>query len=508
MIESSKPSFFGKPWLVNLIVILIFLLGFGIRALDLTDLPLDFNPTRQLLSAIKARGMYYQIARNVPEEQREIAVRQWKEAPVLEPPLNETIIAGMYFLFGEHLWIARVFSILYWLLGGLALFSLAQRISSIDGAIIALLYYLFLDFGVIASRSFQPDPLMVALILSGLWALYNWLEKRTWKWVIATGLLSGMAIFVKNMAVFPLFFAFALVILQEQGLKSALRDGQVWVLLLITALPIAIYEIDGIYISKYLDLQYDLWFFPNLWIDPGFYVRWKNLIGNTLGFGPFLLALLGIYLAKPGKDRALLLGTFLGYLAFGFAFSYHISTHNYYHLQLFVFISLSLAVVGKALFQRLREINVGNVSARLFVIGAILFGIGSEMWNVRVELVRQDFRPDAQFWSGLGNKLGRDTEVIGLTQDYGHRLAYWGWKTIELWPTSGDQNLRELAGTAKTFDEIFADRVVGKQYFLVTNFNQYNSQPELKEELSKNYPVLEQNSEYIIFDLQHPLEQP
>ena len=84
MIESSKPSFFGKPWLVNLIVILIFLLGFGIRALDLTDLPLDFNPTRQLLSAIKARGMYYQIARNVPEEQREIAVRQWKEAPVLD----------------------------------------------------------------------------------------------------------------------------------------------------------------------------------------------------------------------------------------------------------------------------------------------------------------------------------------------------------------------------------------------------------------------------------------
>ena len=172
------------------------------------------------------------------------------------------------------------------------------------------------------------------------------------------------------------------MILQEQGLKSALRDGQVWVLLLITALPIAIYEIDGIYISKYLDLQYDLWFFPNLWTDPGFYVRWKNLIGNTLGFGPFPLALLGIYLAKPGKDRALLLGTFLGYLAFGFAFSYHISTHNYYHLQLFVFISLSLAVVGKALFQRLREINVGNVSARLFVIGAILFGIGSEAYVV------------------------------------------------------------------------------------------------------------------------------
>ena len=125
-----------------------------------------------------------------------------------------------------------------------------------------------------------------------------------------------------------------------------------------------------------------------------------------------------------------------------------------------------------------------------------------------MELVRQDFRAEAQFWADLGNELGHTTQVIGLTQDYGHRLAYWGWKDIELWPTSGDQNLRELAGIAKTFDEIFADRVAGKQYFVVTNFKQFDSQPELKDKLFNTYPVLEQNSEYIIFDLQHPLEQP
>jgi len=53
--------------------------------------------------------------------------------------------------------------LLAWLLGGLALYALARRIASADGALVALLYYLFLDFGVIASRSFQPDPLMVGL---------------------------------------------------------------------------------------------------------------------------------------------------------------------------------------------------------------------------------------------------------------------------------------------------------------------------------------------------------
>jgi len=504
--ESSQKSFFGPSWLANLIVIMLFVLGLGIRMVDLTDVPLDFHPTRQFLSATKARGMYYQWAGDVPEWQREIAIQRWKDADVFEPAVSETVVAGLYLLFGEHLWLARIVSSLYWLLGGLALFALAKRIASVDGAILALAFYLFLGFGVIASRSFQPDPLMVALILGGLWSFERWDADRTWKWTIVTGLLSGMAIFVKTVAVFPLLGAFALVILTTRGLKQSVKDPQVWVLAILSVLPVAVFMIDSIYISKSSNLSADLRFFPSFWIDPTFYIRWKNMIGNTLGFGAFLLALLGIFLAKPGRDRALLLGLLAGYLVYGLAFSYHIITHNYYQLPLFVFVSLSLAVVGSALFQKLRETNDAAIFARLSVAGIILIAMGFEMWNVRVELVKDDDRAEPQFWADLGEKLGRTSSVIGLTQDYGNRLAYWGWKVTDQWPTTGDQNLRELAGKAKTFDEIFADRIEGEDYFLITNFNQFDRQPELKEKLFDTYTVLEENSSYIIFDLQHPLD--
>jgi 4-amino-4-deoxy-L-arabinose transferase-like glycosyltransferase len=507
MLEKTQPSFFGKPWLVNIIVIMLFVLGFGIRMVDLTDLPLDFHPTRQFLSAIKARGMYYQFARNVPEWQREIAIQQWKDADVFEPAVNETIVAGLYLLFGDQLWLARICSSIYWLLGGLALFALSRRIASIDGAIVALAFYLFLEFGVIASRSFQPDPLMIGLILGSLWAFYRWYEEKNWKWTLIVGLLSGMAIFVKTVAVFPLLGAFALIILTTQGLKQAIKDPQIWVVAIMAVLPVALFMIDSLYISKNSSLSAELRFFPSFWTDPTFYVRWKNIIGNTLGFGSFLLALLGIFLAKPGRDRSLLLGLLLGYVAYGFTFSYHIITHTYYQLPLFVFIPLSLSVLGSTLFQKLSEINNTSYFARLAVSGIMLIGIGFEMWNTRVELVRNDYRGEPQFWLDLGNKLGRSTPVIGLTQDYGNRLAYWGWKSTEQWPTTGDQNLRELAGKAKTFDEIFAERVRGMQYFLITNFNQFNNQPDLKDKLFSTYPVLEQTPEYIIFDLQHPLAQ-
>jgi len=507
MAETSQTSFFGKPWLANLIVILLFLLGLGIRMLDLTDLPLDFNPARQLYSATKARGMYYQYASDVPEWKRQMAIEQWDAKADVEPPVLPAIAAGLYLIFGEHLWFGRVVASISWLLGGIALLLLSRRIASIDGAIVALAYYLFLEFGVIASRSFQPDPLMVGLILFGLWAFMRWDEQRTWKWTIIAGLLSGMAIFVKNVAVFPLLGAFALVILSSQRLKHAIKDSQVWMLAIITALPTVIYMVDGLYISKELDTAVGLRFFPNLWIDPAFYIRWRNIIGNTLGFGTLLLALLGIFLAMPGRDRSLLVGTLLGYLVYGFVLSYHISTHNYYQLPLIVFIALSLSVVGKTLFRRMSEINVSSVLARLVVLGFILFGIGSAMWNVRVDLIKDDFKDEPKFWAELGDKLGHTTPVLGLTQDYGNRLAYWGWQLVEEWPTTGDQNLRELAGKAKSFDEIFADRIVGKQYFVVTHFKQFDSQPDLKEKLFETYPVLEQTPDYIIFDLQHPLAQ-
>jgi hypothetical protein len=317
-----------------------------------------------------------------------------------------------------------------------------------------------------------------------------------------------MAIFVKNVAVFPLLGACALVILSTQGWKQALKDPQVWAVAAITALPTAIYMLDGLYISKDLDTSMGLRFFPSLWTEPAFYVRWRNIIENTLGLGPFFLALLGTFLAKPGRDRSLLAGAFLGYLLYGFVLSYHVSTHNYYQLPLVVFVAPSLAVVGKVISEKISEINGRSMVVWAVISGILLLWIGSEMWNVRVELLKDDFRAEPRLWQALGDKLGHTTAVLGLTQDYGNRLAYWGWQRLDEWPTTGDQDLRELAGKDRSFDETFAERTVGKQYFVVTNFKQFEDQPELKEKLFATYPIVEESPDYIIFDLQHGVVQP
>src|SRR5512138_3992907 len=118
-------------------------LGLGIRLYDLTDLPLDFHPTRQLLAALKARGMYLQQAGGVPDWQRQMAIQQWKTKSEIEPEVFEHLAAATYRLTGEQLWVPRVYSSLFWLAGAAFLFLLVRQLVSTDGAVIAAAYYLF-----------------------------------------------------------------------------------------------------------------------------------------------------------------------------------------------------------------------------------------------------------------------------------------------------------------------------------------------------------------------------
>ena len=129
-------------------LLLLLLLGLGIRLLDLTDPPLDIIPTRQLHSALMARGMYYQDAADVPAWQVRTAVQQWKREGVIEPPVMENLTVDLYHVFGgEFLWIARILSSLFWVLGGLAIYLLASKLTNADGGITALIFYLFQTYG-------------------------------------------------------------------------------------------------------------------------------------------------------------------------------------------------------------------------------------------------------------------------------------------------------------------------------------------------------------------------
>ena len=158
--EDRRSKGRGKPgrcWLVA--AGLALAAGLGVRLYDLTDAPLDFHETRQLGSAIIARGMYYQLDPRADPQRRAEAIELWQAAPTYEPPLQERLVALLYLATGaERLWIARIVTSVIWCLGGIGVWSAGRRFAGAAGGAAGLGYFVLLPSGIVASRSFQPDP--------------------------------------------------------------------------------------------------------------------------------------------------------------------------------------------------------------------------------------------------------------------------------------------------------------------------------------------------------------
>lgn len=501
---SETKSFFAPNKIVLWVSLsIIFGVGLAIRLYGLTDPPLDFQPTRQLHSALMARGMYYQNLSTIPAWQRQLAVHQWKLEGLTEPPIMEHLVAfGYQLLGGVYLWIARLYSILFWMLGGIALFLLVRDISGSDGAIISLVYFLVLPYAAIASRAFQPDPLLTSLIIFSFWAMNRWYHNPSWGWTIATGALSGAAILVKSTAVFFVAAALIGLILVGTGLKKAVRNPKVWVIAILAVIPYGMFYVYGMYISGQLASQFALRFFPQLWLDPAWYIRWTEQISGVVGFGWFLIGILGLWLIKDKTQRAMFLCVMLGYLVYGFTLDYHISTHDYYQLPLVPVIAIGIGVAAELLLRNLRG---PRWLLYPIVMGIVLFAMIFQGWDVRTTIKKTDASTEPAFWESLGKRLGVNASVVGLTQDYGYRLEYYGWVIPDNWMTEGDMNYRSLAGATFNIDQLFAQQTAGKQYFLVTMISEFNTQTELKKLLYSGYPLLEKTDNYLLFDLQHPL---
>jgi hypothetical protein len=238
----------------------------------------------------------------------------------------------------------------------------------------------------------------------------------------------------------------------------------------------------------------------HLLIEPSFYVRWLNMVQNLMGLTALLLALVGVVISSP-RNRLLLLSLWAGYGLYGLFLPYQMYSHTYYHLQLVPIIALSLAPVGQLIFERVsRERKVWQ----FLLAGVALVGLIFPAWLSIAEMKREDHRLEPAYWQEIASFLPTDGKIIGLTQDYGYRLSYYGWRKVQLWPNRGERQLSELRGNSKAFEELFARRTEGKSYFLVTSLGQLNDQPDLKQHLTEHYPVLAQGDGYLIYDLRSP----
>ncbi len=499
-------SFFARSRLtLAATLVVLFGLGLGLRLYDLTNLPLDFHPTRQVLSALKARGMYLQAATGVPDWQKKMAIQQWKTKSEIEPEVFEHLVAFTWRFTGEQLWVPRVYSSLFWLLGGAFLFLLVRELTSVDGAVAATAYFLFFPYAVVASRSFQPDPLMVMLLIAFWWAFMRWTKAQSWGWAAAAGLIGGFAIYIKFVSAFFVVGGALGLLLGSFSLRDALRKVQLWAIAALGLLPGAAYIFYGVVLHGFLGRQFGGRFIPALLLSPYNYVQWAMMASMAAGAVAIMLALLGLLFAQTRVARFFLFGLWIAYSLFGLFFDYHIATHDYYSLPLIPIVAVSLAPLADVVLRRLRDLTEGRL-ARAAAIAFLLIGLLTTAWETRGELKSVDYRPQAAMWAEIGDKLQHGHNVVALTQAYGTPLAYWGWQDALIWPNSGDVDYHTARGASLDLPHLFANMTRGKTYFLVTDFDELNRQPDLKQKLA-GFAVFAQGNGYVIYDLQKPLPQ-
>lgn len=492
--------------LLLLALALLFTAAFALRLVHASAPPLDFHATRQYRSLLITRDFYYATGAAVPAWEREVARVSRERQGILEPPLMEALAAAGYRLAGgETMLVPRALASFFWLLGGVFLYLIARDVAGSGAAVASTALYLFLPFAVEASRSFQPDPLVIMLLLAGVWATLRYHERPDRGRFVLACVLAGLAAFLKPIVLMAAVAVFLALALQRQGLRRAATDPRTWVFGAAALLPALTFYLYGIATTDTLQLQAQSAFLPRLVVEPFFWRGWLGNIQATVGWPLFLLAVLGIGLFEPGRPRALVLGLWAGYAAFCLVFTYHIATHDYYHLQLVPIVALSLGPLGALVSERLLALNP-RWYARVALAGVV--GLGLLMLAVSGERRLQGGDPvdRVAISEAIGEAVGHSAKTVYLSADYGLPLEYHGRLSGRPWPLASDIEWERLAGwEVLSAEQRFETRFAGEQpdYFIIEDPQELAQQPDLAAFLAR-FPVAADGDSYTVYDLRRP----
>jgi 4-amino-4-deoxy-L-arabinose transferase-like glycosyltransferase len=501
------------------VVLLALFLGALVLRLDgLTRPPLDFAPTRQYYSALIARGLELGGAQDLPVWKRRIVDEINEELPRYEPPLMEFAAAAFYRLTGaERLWIPRLFASVFWLLGGLFLYPLARRLTSAGGALFSLVVYLFLPFGIFASRSFQPDALMVMLLLAGVLALVRYHERPSRQRLVTASAVSAAALLVKpGIPALFLYAVFLSLSISRLGLRRAATDVRLPAFVALSALPMLAYYLYGRYVAEFVSADIGDWVIPRLLVESGFWRGWlyyqlpgvlglpldsSKLLVKAFAYAVLIAALLGIFRVRAGGPKALLVGLWAGYFFFGVVFTWHIHTHQYYSLPLVPILALSLGPTVSALARWAERLHsLARFALAIAIVAAVSVGI----WKVHLRLTDPSYEKEARSYREIGSAAHHTATALFLDPYYGNAVSYHGWLFGRFWAAPAQVGPEVSATRTLARFQRAIETPPARTYFIVTSRSDLQADPRLQTFVEHSFTIVRETPAYLIFDLRHP----
>ncbi len=532
------------------IIFLLFVSAFVIRLYHIDRPPLDFSPVRQYQSAHIARDIYFRGIDTISESRKRIAkINSERIGFALEPRFMENAsVTGYRIIGGERLWIPRVMSSIFWMIGGIFVYLTACMLSTRGAALFSASFFVLFPYGILASRSFQPDPLMTMLITCGIFLILKYHERPSFLTLLYASSASSLAVLLKPYSIFMTLGVFFSLSLYRQGLRKSIINRDMLIFCFLSILLPATYYVSGMLTGAGNIREHAQGsFYPHLLLEPYFWKDWLNIIGRVFGYIPFICAFTGIFMFQGHMQKFLLSGLWISYFLFGLMFTFHIHTHDYYQMPFIPVVALSIGPFAARIYNYIPQFfnNRKFAVSSATVVFAVVLAAGSGFRHAGLknykdqikafgsftginpqfyDFLMKDYKTELKAAREIGEIIGHSTNTVFLTPDYGRSLTYHGELAGLPWPISLSlKNRKERKIPIPDKEELFNPHYLlirtykselfnttsapggyiryKPDYFIITALEEFKRQPDLKDFLYINFPVFAKSEYYLIFDL-------
>ncbi len=485
------------------------------RLVDVADWPSEY-PTIQYESALASRTILLAASSQRTPEQDAWQKRTGNQY-IASPPILPGLVAGANAIIGDETpWVSRVFTIGFWLAAGGFVYAAAVRFTASRWAgAVGFAYFVFVPFGMVLSRCFQTEALLVFGLAATIWQLARTPERLTWRQTLLTGLVCGAASFVKPGMLFaPLVAGFAAVIFPRSV------PGTLPFKLLHMTLYTALIVGPGTLYAALLLRHHTGRIQPHLLGEAWFYEGVADNMWGVVGTAG-LVGLIGIGLAA--RSRAYVpAGLLIGHLGTLAIFTYHAATHTYYQAPLLVLTAVALAWPIAALersrfgWNRTRSYRIAWATCLTAILALYLVATRKSdlgPWRyvperrARLDAATARHRDQIAKAKIIREAVGGESPILELTDVYGYPLMFYAGLEVLKWPSLDDQfyNAHVAGGDATPFSAEDTLRQMNPdghwKFFAITDLEEWNRQPQLQAALRRYGPPREPAAGVLIFDL-------
>ncbi len=474
------------PWIA------LIATGLGLRLVAIDNRPLDAHHVRQSDTSSIARVM---AREGVDLLHPRIA---WAGAGAgtveSELPLYAAMVALSWRVFGEgpgaYAW-PRLLSVLWWLIGGVALALWVRR--RLPGpAWPALLLYTLSPLALVFSRNIQPDAMGVALMLWAMLAADRSREARgpaaLLGLVVAAAALLGLAVAAAGKAVFWAPLVLVLVVLRADrwrlpaaallvAVAAGIAAAWFWHARVHLGAEGATFGFWGYAAHK--------WGATATWLD---IATWRYIIGTLVAHAltpaGVLLCAAGAILARRDRELAVFGGGLaLGGLAMAVA-TEGFGLHDYYQLSLVPFASV---LAGAALAAGWRARTDRRVMAALALVGmATLVSV-----PVGARYVSRSLAQDA--------RVARVIAEVGTVMPVQQSLVVLDWHPQTILHGLDRRGWHRGAADAAELRQL---RTHGADFLLITDTSPSHGDPALADWVGGRWPAVARGNGWNLYRMQ------